>query len=331
MQWEVRVQLVRSAGFELGVTALERAGSGRSDFRVLTYHRVTDLAEDRRHPGLISAAPAEFRAQIDFIVRRWNPVSVHDVIQAVNGGLALPRHAVLLTFDDGCDDFVEHVWPILQEYEVPAVVFVPTAFVDRADAFFWWDAVYAATIAATGLTLETPLGPSPVTDDAARVDIFRSLRSYCKTLGPTAAEAVGRSLCEQVGVTPPPAGVMSWATLGEIQDEGLVAVCAHTRRHAHLDQVSTEDARAEIAGSLDDVARLGPVVPAFAYPAGQYTPALAALTAECGIQAAFTTDAHRNRVGSTHPMCLGRLNVARRGGLNVARTRALRPGIGPTA
>ena len=37
----------------------------------------------------------------------------------------------ILTFDDGYEDFYTQVYPILRQYELPAMLFVTTGFVDE--------------------------------------------------------------------------------------------------------------------------------------------------------------------------------------------------------
>ncbi len=39
----------------------------------------------------------------------------------------LPQPAVVLTFDDGYQDFHDYAWPVLQEYGLPATVFIVAA------------------------------------------------------------------------------------------------------------------------------------------------------------------------------------------------------------
>jgi peptidoglycan/xylan/chitin deacetylase (PgdA/CDA1 family) len=63
--------------------------------------------------------------------------------------------SVVITFDDGTDDFCDHVVPALVEYEIPATLYAATRFIDRGEPFPWgappasWQGLRDA--AATGL------------------------------------------------------------------------------------------------------------------------------------------------------------------------------------
>src|SRR5688572_8302859 len=120
----------RSPLFERCVTRAEQRADQRFNLlRALMYHRVADAA-DRPDlaTSLISATPADFRAQMEHLVAHYRPVSAHEVLDSFELGRALPPRSVLVTFDDGYRDFAEHAWPILKHLGIPVVLFVPTAY-----------------------------------------------------------------------------------------------------------------------------------------------------------------------------------------------------------
>lgn len=82
---------------------------------VLMYHSV---APDRDDPFLITVTPARFEQQMHWLHRQGlRGASVHEVI-------AHPDGQVGLTFDDGYEDFAQHVMPVLSHYGFTATVFV---------------------------------------------------------------------------------------------------------------------------------------------------------------------------------------------------------------
>lgn len=111
------------------LTALEAADRGTDRVRVVAYHRVDEYdAEPDLDPGLISASPADFRDQMEAIALHYTAISIEQLAAAHRGETPLPPRAVLLTFDDGYQDFEAQAWPILRELGLPAVLFVPTSF-----------------------------------------------------------------------------------------------------------------------------------------------------------------------------------------------------------
>src|SRR5437773_1426599 len=92
--------------------------------RVLMYHKVSPQADN---PPCVP--PSLFREQMEHL-RTWaNPVGIDDYLAARRGERPLPPRAVLVTFDDGYRDTLEHAAPILHALRIPAVLFVPTSYI----------------------------------------------------------------------------------------------------------------------------------------------------------------------------------------------------------
>lgn len=102
---------------------------------ILMYHRISPTGADRlsryrMHPDELEAQLAELRRQgyYGITLERWQ--------HAIAEHRALPGRAVMLTFDDGYTDFVEHAWPLLDAYGFPATVFIVT---DEVGGSAGWD------------------------------------------------------------------------------------------------------------------------------------------------------------------------------------------------
>ena len=104
----------------------------RRGLRVLMYHKVSPDTPDE-----LTVTTAQLDAQLRWVGREgFHFVTVADVIRAAAGGSPLPEWPVLVTFDDAYLDTHECARPVLRELGVPAVVFVPTAFVGKTNV---WD------------------------------------------------------------------------------------------------------------------------------------------------------------------------------------------------
>jgi peptidoglycan/xylan/chitin deacetylase (PgdA/CDA1 family) len=119
-----------------GCAALKRR-EVTDQLTILMYHRVSP----KRGPAALEPFrmdPERFTAQIDYLARQgYYGIDLHGWQQAINRDRELPGRAVMLTFDDGYLDFVEHVWPVLQQYGFPATVFLVA---DRVGGRAEWDA-----------------------------------------------------------------------------------------------------------------------------------------------------------------------------------------------
>jgi biofilm PGA synthesis lipoprotein PgaB len=90
-------------------------------FTVLCYHNILDDPMD--DPEKYTISTAELVQQFSWLKQHgYHAISVADLIEAKSGGMTLPPKAVLLTFDDGYVSFYTRVYPLLKEFNYPAVL-----------------------------------------------------------------------------------------------------------------------------------------------------------------------------------------------------------------
>ena len=65
----------------------------------------------------------------------WEPIDAGALRAALAGAGSLPERAALVTFDDGYRSVHDHALPVLRRLGVPAVLFVPTAYVGGTNVF----------------------------------------------------------------------------------------------------------------------------------------------------------------------------------------------------
>lgn len=90
------------------------------------YHFVENL--DRvSFPGLKGLTAAQFRGQLDYLLRHHTPVGTGELLRAVRGEGTLPDNGFVLTFDHGTRDHLEIALPELCRRGLDAFFFVMTA------------------------------------------------------------------------------------------------------------------------------------------------------------------------------------------------------------
>jgi peptidoglycan/xylan/chitin deacetylase (PgdA/CDA1 family) len=278
--------------------------------RALIYHRIGDPSghDTTLAPDLVSATPAELERQIAEVVSRYTPVSGDEVVAGVAERRALPRGAVLVTFDDGYRDFAEVAWPILKRWKVPAVLFVSTGYPDTPGRMFWWDALWQGVSRTDRRGVDLPGRRSlPLTTLAERRTASARLAGWLKSLGPAERAARLDGLLDGLGVRPEwtPA-VSGWDELRRLASDG-VTIAAHSRTHPLLDQVDDATLHDEVIGCRDDLVReLGACQPLYAYPNGNFDLRLPSMLAKGGFVTGFTTVAGLNDVGRANPAFLRR-------------------------
>ena len=301
-----------------------------SILRVLTYHRVAN--PEQIHPSdprLVSATPEMFARHMQWLAKHYQVIDMSVAVEAIASGSPLPRRAVLITFDDGYPDFLQHAWPVLRKFQLPATLFVPTAFPDQPDSAFWWDRLYATVITSTETEITDPaLGRLPLHTRQEREHSARILQNHVKSLQHTEAMAWIDDLCQRIAsqeiVTP---GILGWEELKSLSEAGIT-IGAHSRTHPLMTRISSEQVHEEISGSQQDIEnRLGKTLPVFCYPAGACNETICNIARDAGILLGFSTRLGHNRIGSCDPLCLRRINITQRTTPAVLRGRLSRTGI----
>lgn len=97
---------------------------------VLTYHHVGEFARPKYSKGIYCHV-SRFRDQMWFLHNYFTVIDIQTAYEGLFLGRPLPRRAVVLTFDDGYQDFYDYAWPVLQEYRLPATVFMVSERIGR--------------------------------------------------------------------------------------------------------------------------------------------------------------------------------------------------------
>lgn len=114
---------------------------------ILGYHRVGRFQGD--HVPTVSADA--FERQLALLARwRYRVLSLDELVQRLERRQPLPRHSVVLTFDDGYEETCTIAWPLLKRYRMSATVFVAAGEIGRP-AFATWDQLRA--MAADSVTI----------------------------------------------------------------------------------------------------------------------------------------------------------------------------------
>jgi peptidoglycan/xylan/chitin deacetylase (PgdA/CDA1 family) len=289
-----------------------RGGRGGDDLRVLVYHRVFDThAPGHGDPHLWSATPAAFAAQMAFIARYFAPVTAWQVADALRGRAALPRRAILVTFDDGYRDFLT-AWPIMKRFGVPALLFVPTAF-PGTPRRFWWDELHEGVTTTRAPYLEVPgLPVMSLRTTQERWHAVRHLNRVVKGLHERERASIMGELRRQLGTADAPrAEVVSWPELRALAAEGL-AVGAHTMTHPAMTALTADELRDELEGAHAHLEReVERIAPFFAYPYGRPDDRAVPVLRALGYAGAFISLVGRNRLGRRDPFLLYRQSVDR--------------------
>lgn len=283
---------------------------------VLMYHRVLprDRLEESFSARSITVTPETFRRQMRLLRRLASPLSVDELQRALEEGRFPPR-ACVVTFDDGWYDNLEHALPILEEFRIPAVVFVAVDYIGTG-ACFWQERLSRLLFVAAGSgeasrELFAGFGHPriPALDAARRREAVRGIVDSLKqasvaerdaAIGRVEAYVTSRGLAVANGH---PDRFLDWDGVRTLARSGVVTIGSHCCTHTPLTKLAPADVAAELTRSRDVIReKLGAAPQALAYPNGDHDAAIAELTGNT-YSLAFTTErgfveqgAHRTRL-----------------------------------
>ncbi|HYF62877.1 MAG TPA: polysaccharide deacetylase family protein [Herpetosiphonaceae bacterium] len=263
---------------------------------VVCYHRVGPLQrDDRLYRANLSATPAMFAQQLDFLAQYFHIIDLEALQHAMWTGNPLPPRAALITFDDGYIDTYTVAFPLLRARNAPAVVFVVPDFIDQ-QRLPWWDVCSEAVHRTAKTCAEVPgLGLVDLTTDCQRAGVCDALVQRLKRLEKPAQtemlRAIQAALEVDVGERAAPV-FMSWDHLRELTGH-RIACQSHTQSHAILSQIAPEAALCELVSSRQRIeAETQLPVTAVAYPSGtpiDYSAQTIDFSRTAGYHVAFTT------------------------------------------
>ena len=245
---------------------------------VLAYHAVDD--------------PGRFAEHLDFLRRRTHPISLDELMGAMDGG-PRPERAVLITFDDADRTVLEVAAPLLRERGLPAVAFVVAGLLDGDRPV--WTAEVRRLVALGGTAPGVPpLGPRDTArymkglPEGTRVEALEELR---QTGGPVVERQLRRE------------------DLLELEAAG-VAVGNHTLTHPPLPTCTDEGLAEEIRRAHEVLATSGVRAPtAFAFPEGAADGRARAVLRSLGYRAGFLFDHAVGPLPPADPMMISRVRA----------------------
>ncbi len=303
----------------LGVNSLLRKLQAHK-LVVVCYHGVVpdDLPEDPFRCR-IAVTVSEFRAQLQSLLKTFNPVSPSDVLQWMDGGLALPPSPCLVTFDDGFRNTLTCAAPELLELGIPALVGVTTGYVGK-DRVLWTQECDELILQWDAASLPMPQGMPglPVPEDLdARAELATYVRAVCKSIPDGDRRAYlellrSASLPYDADAFQELYEFLTWDEVRSLHDSGF-AIGSHTVEHPILTRLTPDELDDELRQSKATIEReVGVECPWITYPNGgpaDSSPEVIAAAAKAGYKVGFTLTGHTN-LKTGDPLMLDRVCVS---------------------
>ena len=233
--------------------------------RVLAYHSVDDTG------SVLSVSPDQLRRHLALLREEgWRGLTAEEYLARLRGERN-PAREVLLTFDDGFENFYTLAAPMLAEYGYPATVFVVTDQVGETPGWFARD-------------------PDRIHQLMAGLPLTRAERAVWTVVGPEMARM----------------RLLNWGQARELVRSGFDVQC-HSAAHHFLTVLPAEELAADLRRSRETLGEhLGVAADLLCYPYGDCSDQVVSVAREVGFRAGFLAEYSGP---SQDPFRVGRIGV----------------------
>jgi len=278
----------------------------RKKIVILVAHSVMNESESTQWTPLRKSIPTRvLEEQISLLSKYYNWVTIDEAVAMIAGDQQPVKNSIAITFDDGYTNNMTHALPILKRHGVKPVFYIPTAFLNSKEPFWFNRMDYILQCETEPYVIEAG-GRSFEFDPTDRRKLsrsFKELRSFmkskdwsdhelhrfiddtCDRLERECEDSLQANLADD-----PWCSTMSEDSLRDLSTKNLATIGSHTVNHTRLDKVSAEECDAELSRSktiLENI--IGTPCNHFCYPNGAIDPTARALVEKNGYGSAVTS------------------------------------------
>lgn len=108
---------------------------------VLAFHGIFD------GPKKLGVYPPTFihvddlNEKLIYIKKKYHVLSPQQFLIHIDQNSPFPKHSVLVTFDDGYENYMRLAVPLLQQHNIKSIVFIPSKYIEENKPF-WYDVIW---------------------------------------------------------------------------------------------------------------------------------------------------------------------------------------------
>lgn len=217
---------------------------------IVNFHQIAPEFDTERHLACTFTPTDVFRRALLSLRRQFTFIPLAEAKEKLEK--PLDRNYCVLTFDDGFADVVRYALPVLEELQIPATLFINTAYLDDA-AGSWVDAQtlfqrpegHPAEITALAQTLRHESDPARYRAHRAVVEKYYTALHHR------------------------PTKYLSWEQLRATAQSPLLTIGLHGHEHQRQSMMTDEWNRANLQKCYDLLSPLPNFVPFYALPFGR--------------------------------------------------------------
>lgn len=263
----------------------------------------------------------EFEQQLQYLCENYTPISLSKFLASRKSRKKLPPHSVVLTFDDGFLSNYTLAFPLLEKYQVPAIIYLATEFINKKK-LVWTDRVELAIRETkrsdAGLQLSKITNINELKHESDVVKLTALVNGWLKRQKTDKKNQLVKQIInvlevnESTWCVPETMLPLDLGSIQNMQASNLIEFGAHTQTHPVLSHCSAVTLEKEIKGSKLDVEKIikGSCIH-FAYPNGgksDFTQPVLSVVKDSGFESSVTTVMGENDQ-YTDPYMLNRIGV----------------------
>lgn len=240
----------------IGASALYRTVFSNKT-SILMYHGICKDTWNVSSGNWLHVKESSFRSQMEHVRRYYEPISLQEYVFNPDGSSRSGKPRVVVTFDDGYANNYTVAYPILQELEIPATIFLVSSMIDT-DNLFWYDKLRVSLRETLNNTRLEEIVDSFKVNHPHQIDDM--VNSFIQGV------EIGRS--DQVRDA---YGTLTYKQIHDMQSSGLITFDSHTHKHEIVTRMSNEEVRDSVATSIEVLKGKGiDCGKVFCYPNGFY-------------------------------------------------------------
>jgi peptidoglycan/xylan/chitin deacetylase (PgdA/CDA1 family) len=267
----------------------------------IMYHGVSRDSEELESTTFVKES--QFRRQMEFVRAAFDCLTIDEALE--RDGSAIRRPGVVITFDDGYANNADIALPILEAFEIPAVIYITTRNVLER-RLFWPDEVWIAVkrsgvreIDLSGI-VETLrkyrfYGHGAQWQTAVH-DLMEDLKRTHPSRRAEVVDAVVQRFRETAGAKyfemEPESNLFTPLTKKQVEalsSHPLITIGSHSHCHNLLNQIPLSQAKESILTSKEILERLTRrKIEHFSYPNGNLTPEIMCVLRDLGFRSAVS-------------------------------------------
>jgi peptidoglycan/xylan/chitin deacetylase (PgdA/CDA1 family) len=235
------------------------------------------------------------------------PISMDDVVAANARGRVLPKRAFVVTFDDGFENNYLIAAPVLREFNVPAMFYITTGFIE-SNSLSWIDMIEYAVEKMERVEVTLPFTNKRAVCQTLeeKMHLLDQIRQFVKSNLTIDPYEFAYDVCHQCGVetiVPDPEldQKMRPEQLRALYDSPLFVVGGHSHTHRIMSYLPLLELQIEVETSMRKLREwVGQPLTHYSYPEGLahcYSDQVIAELRKNGIVCSPTAEYGVNKVG----------------------------------